>query len=520
MQNNLTTQTLPTPKVSRTRKPDDMSLEEWQITLRRQFGREQNFLIKHTSFVSEFVIINPQSGKRYRVALRGPKPGDNFCSCPDFAVNTLGTCKHIEFTLAKLEKKRTARTLLSKGLYPSYSEVYLRYGPKREVVFKPAPSCSPTLIKLFSRYFDAESILNRNGILKFDQFLEEVKNSGHEIRAYDDTLNFINFQRNQELLVERVNALFDKGTASADFENLLKVPLYPYQCEGALFAARTGRCLIADEMGLGKTIQAIAAAEILARTVDVKRVLIVSPTSLKHQWENEIGKFANRSAEVIEGLLATRKVKYATDTFYKITNYDVIHRDLELIHHWKPDLIILDEAQRIKNWKTRTAQSVKKLVSDHTIVLTGTPLENRLEELHSIVEFVDRFHLGPLFRFLAEHQEVDETGKVVGYKNLQKINHTLKSVMIRRTKKEVLGDLPERLDKTFFVRMTRQQQDHHDENYEMVCKIVKKWRKFKFLSEGDQKRLMIFLQNMRMSCNSTYQNPAEDHGRKPVGESG
>jgi len=54
----------------------------------------------------------------------------------------------------------------------------------------------------------------------------------------------------------------------------------------------------------------------------------------------------------------------------------------------------------------------------------------------------------------------------------------------------------------------------------MVCKIVKKWRKFKFLSEGDQKRLMIFLQNMRMSCNSTYQNPAEDHGRKPVGESG
>ena len=139
--------------------------------------------------------------------------------------------------------------------------------------------------------------------------------------------------------------------------------------------------------------------------------------------------------------------------------------------------------------------------------MTGTPLENRLEELHSIVEFVDRFHLGPRFRFLDEHQITDEaegTGRVVGYKNLSKIAETLSPILIRRTKDEVLKELPERLEKRFFVEMTKEQMMHHEENRETVARIVHKWRRYKFLSDADQRRLMIALQNMRMSCNSTY----------------
>src|SRR5438552_423392 len=93
-------------KLSRLQKPHDMSLEAWQIELRRQFGREQRFALRnlgdHPVF-SEFEVKNPQSQNRYRVVIRGPGLGDNFCSCPDFATNSLGTCKHIEFTLARLE---------------------------------------------------------------------------------------------------------------------------------------------------------------------------------------------------------------------------------------------------------------------------------------------------------------------------------------------------------------------------------------------------------------------------------
>ena len=151
-----------------------------------------------------------------------------------------------------------------------------------------------------------------------------------------------------------------------------------------------------------------------------------------------------------------------------------------------------------------------------SIVLTGTPLENRLEELHSIIEFVDRFHLGPRFQFLAEHQHVDDNGRVIGYRNLSHIAQTLKPILLRRTKKEVLEELPERLEKRLFLEMTPEQWTYHEENRETVSRIVAKWRRMGFLTEQDQRLLMIGLQNMRMSCNSTYLlDTTTDHGTKP-----
>lgn len=118
-------------KTPRTRKPEHMSLEEWQVALRREFGREQKFTLKNVGnepVFSEFQVNNPQSGRSYRVAIRGRALGENYCSCPDFAVNTLGTCKHIEFALAKFEKRRGGKAALTAGFQPPYSEVFLRYG--------------------------------------------------------------------------------------------------------------------------------------------------------------------------------------------------------------------------------------------------------------------------------------------------------------------------------------------------------------------------------------------------------
>ena len=149
-------------KLSPTRKPADMSLEEWQVALRREFGRQQKFRLKNLGrepVFSEFEVRNPATRRTYRVAIRGAGLGDNFCSCPDFAVNTLGTCKHIEFTLAALERKAGAKKALGQGFQPPYSEVYLRYGSKREVCFRPGEDCPAALRKLANRYFDAHERL-------------------------------------------------------------------------------------------------------------------------------------------------------------------------------------------------------------------------------------------------------------------------------------------------------------------------------------------------------------------------
>lgn len=516
---NKSPKTKKSPKLTPLNKPAEMTLEEWQIELRKEFGRTQAYRIKnlgeHPVF-SEFQVINPESKNSYRVRVRGKNLGDNACTCPDFATNTLGTCKHIEFALAKLERGRETGALLRDGYLPAFSEIFLQYGARREVCFRPGNECSAALSRLASNYFDDEGNLKPEAAAGFERLLEKAGECDDDLRCGDDVLAYLAELRDAESRKQRIADAFPRGIRSAAFKNLLKIPLYDYQREGALFAAKAGRCLIGDEMGLGKTIQALAAAEIMAKLYGVERVLIVCPTSLKYQWQREIEKFTERSAEVINGLRPRREESYkAAGNFFKIVNYDSIHADLDLVEAWSPDLVILDEAQRIKNWSTRVARSVKKINSTYAIVLTGTPLENRLEELISIVQFVDRYRLGPTFRLLDTHQKRDEVGKVIGYQKLDEIGQTLEPILIRRQKDQVLDQLPERIDSNVFVPMTPEQSRLHTENKELVANIVHKWRKNKFLSESDKQKLMIGLQNMRMSCDSSYLlDPTEDHGVK------
>jgi superfamily II DNA or RNA helicase len=506
--------------LSRLRRPGELSVEAWQAQLRRQFGREQPFLIDNLGaepVFSEFAVANPQSGGRYRVAIRGAAAGENYCSCPDFATNDLGTCKHVEFTLAWLEAKRGGKAALQRGFTPPYSEIYLNYAGARSVRFRSGADCPAALAGRAAALFDKAAgwTLPQSRFAQFDAFLAAARKSGHELRCYDDALAFIAAARDAENRGRVLDEAYPRGPKSKGLAKLLKEKLYPYQIEGALFAVRAGRCLIGDEMGLGKTIQAIAAAELFARHFGAERVLVVCPTSLKHQWQREFARFTGRDAQVIQGPRSAREQQYREAVPWKIANYDTLARDLDLIDAWAPDLLIVDEAQRIKNWNTIAARALKRIESPYAVVLTGTPLENRLEELVSIVQFVDQHRLGPTWRLLDEHQMRDEAGRVVGYRNLDRLGATLAPVMLRRRKAEVLDQLPERVDNTFFVPMTPQQLQHHDENADTVGRIVKRWRRTGHLSEIDQRVLTCALQNMRMSCNSTYLLDHEtDHGTK------
>ena len=514
------TQAKTEPRLSRLRRPRAMAVVDWQVQLRRQFGREQAFLLENLGdepVFSEFRVTNPAGKSHYRVAIRGAGLGENFCTCPDFATNDLGTCKHIEFTLAHLETRRGGKMALKRGHHPPFSELFLDYAGQRRVRLRPGADCPEDLARQARRLFDpeADSILAPEHFDRLEGFLKDAHKQGHEVRCYDDALAFMAEALDAEARRATLDRAYPKGAASPALKKLLKAPLYPYQAEGALFAARAGRALIGDEMGLGKTIQAIAAAELLARHFGAERVLVVCPTSLKHQWKKEIARFAGREATVIGGLRAARQALYGAPDFCKITNYETLTRDLDLIQSWAPDLVIVDEAQRVKNWNTLAARALKRIQSPYAVVLTGTPLENRLEELISIVQFVDQHRLGPTWRLLDEHQERDESGRVIGYRGLDRIGATLAPILLRRRKAEVLTQLPVRVDNTLFVPMTEQQRLHHDENGDIVARIVQRWRRSGYLSEADQRRLTCALQNMRMVCNSTYLlDPDSDHGHK------
>ncbi|MCK4993787.1 MAG: DEAD/DEAH box helicase [Candidatus Omnitrophica bacterium] len=494
-------------KISHIQKPEGLSLEEWQVALRKKIAVEQRMSVKNVGthpVFSTFRVRNPATDKTYRVVIAGEALGINYCSCPDFSINTLGTCKHIESILRRLRRKKGGRQALREGFHPEYSAVTLRYGLQRRASFLLGREASEKLKKIVSEFFDEKLFLTDKGFQCFDEFMLRTSVLKDEIQYHNDAMEFIADARDMELGKRRLKKAFPKGIDSPRWKHLLKAELYPYQREGALFASFAGRSLIADEMGLGKTIQAIAASEIMAECFGIEKVLVVCPASLKFQWKQEIERFANRGVQIIQGLLPYRHRQYQEKSFFKIVNYDVIHRDIAPILEWGPDLIILDEAQRIKNWKTRMAQSVKQLKSPYALVLTGTPLENRLEELHSIVEFIDRYHLGPLFRFLHKHQIVNEKGKVVGYRNLNRLGDSLKKILVRRKSKEVLSQLPERINKNYFITMTKEQQDIHNDNKDTVVRIASKWNRNHFLTEKEKQILMMSLQNMRMVCDNTY----------------
>lgn len=476
-------------------------LREEQIDLRRQRARAANLQIENTGknrVFSEYKVTNPQTKGQYTVAIRGFDTGDNSCTCPDFKSNTLGTCKHIEAVLEKIQsegdpgKRRKAAVVRP--------EVTLDYGTAQlRLRLQLPPRHSDPLDALAKRFFDDAG--NWNGKHGYSDLVTGIETVPEQVTVMSDAMEFIDREVERNDLARREHELLAELTGDdAPVRHLLKIPLYDFQARGAVFLACRVRSILGDDMGLGKTPQTLAAIELLARERGVSRVLVVAPASVKYQWEGEIRKFTDRSVQVVEGLKDAREEQYSQEAFFKLVNYEQVVRDLELMNAWRPDVVVLDEAQRIKNWESKTSRAVKKLQSRYAIVLTGTPLENRLEELYSIVQFVDDRRLGPAFEFLHEHRVLDDKGNLTGYRNLDKIRERLAPILLRRTRAEVLGQLPERTDSTRYVELTDAQRRPYEEQQVNLARLLSKG----VLTDLDRKRVLACIINMRLLCDSTY----------------
>ena len=443
---------------------------------------------------TDYTITSATSGKTHRLALRGWERGESYCSCPDFRKNTLGTCKHLLHALGKL-RRRLPAAVRNRPYVRKRVSIALRYGEDLALVVQAPERLEPAARRLLKPLL-GQPVEDVPDLVRRVQRLEQL---GHDVVIYPDAEEHIDRVLFAERMAREVAAIRTSPERHPLRAELLRTTLLPFQLDGIAFAVGAGRAVLADDMGLGKTIQGIGIAELLARDARIERVLIVCPTSLKSQWRSEIRRFSDRSCQLVLGRADQRFEQYDSDAFFTVCNYEQVLRDVLAIEQVRWDLIILDEAQRIKNWEAKTSRLITALRSRYALALTGTPLENRLEELYSVVNFIDDRRLGPAFRFLHRHRVVDERGRVQGYKNLAELRKQLAPVLLRRTRGQVLGQLPERTTDIVRITPTDEQLDLHNTHMRIVSRIVKK----AYLTEMDLLRLRKALLMCRMAANST-----------------
>ncbi|MCY4264829.1 MAG: DEAD/DEAH box helicase [Gammaproteobacteria bacterium] len=486
------------PEILEATPLSDKQLVENELKEREERANTEKMRVKSqdaSEIWTDYLVTNAHSGKTYRVALRGWERGESFCSCPDFRKNTLGTCKHILNVLKKV-KKRFPAAERNRSFVQDQIAVHLSYGKTLELRLllpqKLAPQCKKIVKPIADKAItDLQSLL---------QCIRKLEQMGESVLVFPDAESYIERKLFQERITAKVAEIRCDPANHPLRESLLKTPLLPYQLDGIAFAVGAGRAILADEMGLGKTIQGIGVAEMLAKEADIYRVLVISPASLKSQWQSEIRRFCDRDCQIVIGSASDRAMQYRNPVFFTLCNYEQVLRDLHPIRNQNWDLIVLDEGQRIKNWEAKTSKAIKSLQSTFALVLSGTPLENRLDDLYSVVEFIDDRRLGPSFRFQHHHRVVDEKGKVMGYRNLKELRKKLAPVLLRRTRASVQLQLPDRTTEVIQIIPTEEQLEISNAQRMTISSILHK----KFLTEMDLLRLQKALLMGRMAANSTF----------------
>ncbi len=473
--------------------PDE--IRKQAIADRESRARTENFEITEGEMLKGIHLIETNLGRQYEVTLHDPEKGEGHCTCPDFLSNRLGTCKHLIHLKKHLKKKKGFKEKLAREHFP-FVDIFWDSVSQQPKLFSERPKAETAdLNPPLSDYFDSNGVYTRKILQEMMPLLKGL-DQNKRIRVQPAVLA----RMDAALEAEQIEEL-SRSTPVDSCE--LKTSLYPYQEEGVSFALFKKAALIGDEMGLGKTLQAIALAVMKKEIFGFERVLVVTLASLKDQWKREIDRFSNESSIVVAGSAQKRRAIYrGGEYFFAITNYEAVLRDVTVISDFKPDLVILDEAQRIKNFSTKTADAVKRLFRKHALVLTGTPLENKLEDVYSIVQFLNPHLLAPLWQFAAEHFMISrkKKGHILGYKNLGNLHEKLKPLVIRRKKEEVLKDLPDEVVNNYYVDFHQEQREIYAGYARVLLPLINK----KFPTPMDLRRIQELLMRMRMVCNSTY----------------
>ena len=292
---------------------------------------------------------------------------------------------------------------------------------------------------------------------------------GLEQAAHLDEEGLAKFVPTEEL--EELRGRLDEfeGVDATELPENINAELRPYQKDGFNFLCHLAKLklggILADDMGLGKTLQTLTWLSWLKanrrKNAKPKPALVICPASVLHNWRRESEKFTpDMKVLVLESGQARHNLrKFIPENDIVVTNYSILRRDLDDLAKFAFRAVVLDEAQFIKNPGAQVTKSVKQLNADHKLALTGTPIENRMLDLWSIVDFIQPNYLGNQEHF-GQTYDLKVAEKEEGAARIarRKLSAKLRPLLLRRIKKQVAKDLPDRIEQRLDCELPEEQR--------------------------------------------------------------
>ena len=419
---------------------DDSNLIIMQEKLAKEF-----IMTDLLQLASKYRVVGTDKLRKYNIRTVKPKVIGNFSHSIDFLEGEIELDLEGEkFSIMDVLStyRKDSYIMLSDGTSALINKKYIE---KLERIFKDSEK---EKVKL--SFFDLPLV---EELIEDKIFSEEMNKS----RAFFKGINNI---KDYDIEIPKVKA------------TLREYQEYGYKWLSYLMDNNLGGCL-ADDMGLGKTLQAIALLTRL-HSKKKKKSLVVMPKSLIYNWDGEIKKFSpGLKVGIYYGNFRNKDIIKKNEVI--LTTYGTVRNDIELIKDYYFDCVILDESQNIKNVNAQTTKAIMLLNCTHRIALSGTPIENNLSELYSLFRFLNPSMFGTLDEFntfyaVPIQRENDQEA-------IEELRKKVYPFILRRIKKDVLKDLPEKIEKTMYIEMNPEQKKLYEERrmyyYNMVHSQIK-----------------------------------------------
>lgn len=350
--------------------------------------------------------------KTYRLSFYDFDQRLGYCSCPDYQTNKLETCKHLIYAFHEFLKKNDSEQL-PKQAYP-FLEIFRHPLKDYQVSWFYPHLPDPKIATVLKEFFDDQQVFKKDQLHRIYHFLELMEDF-KSVKVRPEVKSFVAQYFETASLKERFSKI--------EFpQNILKNPIFKYQEEGSLFIASKKGSILADEIGLGKSVQALSSALIKYKYLGFTNIKILCPIHLMDHWNSEIEKWIPEDKR----------------SFFQVIDFE------EAENHQNCDFLIIDEAQKIDDFKSGILYQVHHWEYQHILLITDSQISTSLIKFYAMAALFDSYLLTPLWELSYKHClfSSEDPSKIVGYYHLDQVYARLKMVYLRRNKIDVLEQLP------------------------------------------------------------------------------